>query len=142
MAKRKKIPDLGPLEFRLMEILWEQPGLTAPEVLELYNSRADKPLAYTTVMTLLGRLVDKGMIEANRERQPYRFSPVVKRDQIYKQRVREFVDLFFGGKAIDLMVNLVKSEGLTEESIRRLEEAIDENKSAASEKRRLSRKDR
>jgi predicted transcriptional regulator len=54
-------PRLGPLEARIMQVLWScDPGEYAPirEVLR----RLDDDLAYTTVMTVLSRLHDKGLV--------------------------------------------------------------------------------
>jgi predicted transcriptional regulator len=42
-------------------------------------------------MTLLGRLADKGVLKVSRERQPYRFSTAITREQVLRQRVRDFV---------------------------------------------------
>ena len=61
MAK-KRVPELGPLEFKLLRILWKHLSLTAPQVLAQYNKQAETPLAYTTVMTLLGRMADKQVL--------------------------------------------------------------------------------
>ena len=93
--KKKTVPELGPLEFKLLRILWNHESLTAPQVLEEYNRKAKTPLAYTTIMTLLGRLAEKDVLVVNRERQPYRFSAAVSREQMLRHRVRDFVNNFF-----------------------------------------------
>ena len=125
---RKSIAELGPLEFSLLGILWQSGAATAGEVLEAYNAKARKPLAYTTVITLLSRMADKRVLEVDRARQPFRFSPVVTREQLLRQRVRDFVGTFFGGRTVDLAVRLVEDEPLTEESIRQLEAALRKHK--------------
>src|SRR5256885_1541229 len=129
MSPRKQIPELGPLEFKLVRLLWQHGSLTAPEVLEAYNEQAETPLAYTTVMTLLGRLVDKGALKANRERQPYRFSTAITREQTLRQRISEFVDVFFEGEPVDLALRLVQDTPLSEESVEKLEKVLREHKS-------------
>jgi BlaI family penicillinase repressor len=134
MAK-KTVPELGPLEFKLLRILWKHDSLTAPQVLEEYNREAKTPLAYTTVMTLLGRLADKGALKVNRERQPYRFSAAITREQMLRQRVRDFVNVFFEGQPHDLVMRLVEDTPLSEESIQRLEDVLRERKSKSKSKR-------
>jgi BlaI family penicillinase repressor len=131
---RKTIPELGPLEFKLLRILWKHESLTAPQVLEGHNAQADTPLAYTTVMTLLGRLADKGVLKVNRERQPYRFSAAITREQVLRQRVRDFVNLFFEGEPLDLVVRLVAETPLSEESVEKLEDVLRERKSKSGAK--------
>jgi predicted transcriptional regulator len=132
---RKTVPELGPLEFRLLRILWRHDWLTAPQVLEEYNRQAGTPLAYTTIMTLLGRLAEKGVLKANRERQPYRFAAAVSREQVLRQRVRDFVNIFFEGKPLDLVLRLVEETPLSEESVQKLEDVLRDHKSRSRSKR-------
>ena len=73
MGYGKQVPDLGPVEFQLLQILWRTKSATAGSVLTEYNAGAERPLKYTTVMTLLTRMVEKGVLEADRERQPFFF---------------------------------------------------------------------
>jgi predicted transcriptional regulator len=51
---------LGPLERRVMERLWTSGPQTVGDILDALNSASDRPLAYTTVMTILVRLHEKG----------------------------------------------------------------------------------
>ncbi|HUV14435.1 MAG TPA: BlaI/MecI/CopY family transcriptional regulator [Acidobacteriota bacterium] len=126
---RKQIPELGPLEFKLLRTLWRISPASAKEVQEEYNRRSGKDLKYTTVMTLLTRLAEKDVLKVDRERQPFKFVPAVSREQMLRQRVHEFVDLFFDGQPVDLAVRLVEETDLSEESLRRLEETLERHKS-------------
>lgn len=121
MAKLPTIPELGPLEFKLVRILWDQSPATARGVMEAYNETERRQVKYTTVLTLLTRLVEKGVLLVDRERQPFQFVPKISEEQILKQRTREFVDLFFDGRPVELALRLVESSDLSEESIQRLE---------------------
>jgi BlaI family penicillinase repressor len=129
MTKKTRIPELGPLEFKLLRILWKHRSLTAPQVLESYNGQAKTKLAYTTVMTLLGRLTDKGVLTVSRDRQPYLFSAAVTRDQMLRHRVREFVNVFFEGEPLDLAIRLVEDTPLSDESVDKLQSVLRERKS-------------
>jgi predicted transcriptional regulator len=53
---------LGPLERRVMERLWTGGPQTVGDILHALNSASDRPLAYTTVMTILVRLHEKGYV--------------------------------------------------------------------------------
>ncbi len=129
MVGKNTVPELGPVEFALLRILWKKSPATSGEVLDEYNRRsARKPLAYTTVMTLLTRLVEKGVVRVDRERQPFRFSPRIGRETLLKQRVREFVDVFFDGRAADLALRLVEEGPLPDDAIERLDEILREQK--------------
>lgn len=136
---KKNVPELGPLEYSLLNILWQRKqAATAGEVLEAYNEKAEKPLAYTTVSTLLTRMVEKGVLQAEKGRQPFHFTPLITREQLLRQRIRDFVGTFFGGQSVDLAVRLVEDEPLTEESIRQLETALRKHKSGRTQSRQKS----
>ena len=67
---------LGPLEGELMEILWSaKRPMTVREVLEQANGHRADPLAYTTVMTVLSRLADKGVLARRREGRSFAYQP-------------------------------------------------------------------
>jgi len=134
--KKKRLPELGPLEFKLLRILWKQGPLTAPQVLEEHNRRSNQPLAYTTVMTLLGRLAEKGVLAVNRERQPYRFAPAIGREQILGQRVRDFVNLFFDGDHFDLALKLIQDAPLSDDSVEKLQGVLRERSSKTRSRRK------
>ena len=124
MLSKKRIPELGPLEFRLLRILWKCAPAAARDVLEFYNRKSDRKLKYTTVMTLLPRMTEKGVVEVDGTRRPFQFIAAVSREQMLRQRVQEFVDVFFEGEAVDLAVRLVEDTPLSEDSLRRLEESL------------------
>lgn len=121
-----EIPDLGPLEHQLLRILWKGGSLTAKDVLDQYNASSPRPLAYTTVMTLLTRMVEKGALSVDRGRQPFVFTPRITREQLLSQRVCDFVDQFFDGQAAELAVRLVEQQPLSDETLRRLAALIDQ----------------
>ena len=124
MTSRKDVPELGPLEFSLVRQLWTQGPSTTREVLDDYNGRHQKSLAYTTVMTLLTRLAEKEVLSVDRSRQPFRFSPLISRERLLRQRVKDFVDIFFEGQAVDLALRLVEGSQLSPDSVDRLEEVL------------------
>ena len=132
--KKRSVPELGPLEFKLLRILWRHESLTAPQVLEEYNLQAETPLAYTTIMTLLGRMAEKGVLKVNRERQPYRFSAGVSRERMLRQRVSDFVNNFFDGRPDELVMRLIEEMPPSDDSVRMLEEVLREHKSRKKRK--------
>ncbi|GAA4893329.1 hypothetical protein GCM10023203_54270 [Actinomycetospora straminea] len=70
---------LGELERAVMAQLWAAPGpLTVREV----HDRLDRELAYTTVMTVLGRLAKKGVVRQERDGKAYRYVAASTREQL------------------------------------------------------------
>ena len=98
---------LGPLEADVMEALWRRGNATAREVMnELERNR---PLAFNTVMTILKRLCDKGLI-ARSDKGVAVFSPLLSRLQLLESITRDVSDSLveeFGETAIVQFVDSV-----------------------------------
>lgn len=69
---------LGPLEAEVMTVLWSHKvPMTVREVRTDVNAGREAPLAYTTVMTVLARLAEKGILSRERQGRGYRYEPLV-----------------------------------------------------------------
>lgn len=69
---------LGPLEAEVMAVLWSRgKPMRVREVRADVNAARETPLAYTTVMTVLARLAEKGILSRVREGRGYRYEPLV-----------------------------------------------------------------
>lgn len=67
-------PPLGPLERRVLEHLWRVGPASVGEALEAVRETSGRPLAYTTVLTILVRLHDKGYVSRTREGRGFRYA--------------------------------------------------------------------
>jgi predicted transcriptional regulator len=87
-------PPLHELEAEVMEQVWASgaDAITVREVMELVNARADSPRAYTTYMTIMQRLDEKGLLTRRREGKTDLYSPVHGRDEYADLRARAGVD--------------------------------------------------
>jgi predicted transcriptional regulator len=65
---------LGPLERRVMARLWAAGPQAVGDVLDALNDSSDRRLAYTTVMTILVRLHDKGLVTRQKDGRNYRYT--------------------------------------------------------------------
>ncbi len=77
--------ELGPLEERLLEKLWQCGNGTVRELLD--DSCPD--LAYTTVMTTLDRLFKKNLLSREAEGRAFRYTPRVTREQLHREAAGE-----------------------------------------------------
>lgn len=118
-------PDLTPAEFKLMKVLWTLKRATVAEVRAAHAREDGTELAYTTVMTLLGRLAAKRAVKVDKSRQPYLYRPAFRRESVVRDRLRRFVDTVFDGKAESLVLHLVEGETLSLDELRRIERAIE-----------------
>jgi predicted transcriptional regulator len=89
MASRKKAPPppLHELEAEVMEQVWRREEATVREVLEALN-RGRKQRAYTTIMTIMGRLHQKGLLIRERAGKTDVYSPAMDRDVYLHVRAR------------------------------------------------------
>jgi predicted transcriptional regulator len=69
-----------------MELVWELGETTVRAALSALNARADKPRAYTTVMTTMARLHKKGLLDRRRERRTDVYIPRMSRDEYREAR--------------------------------------------------------
>lgn len=73
----------GELEADIMEVIWRRGDVTVKDVFtELHEGRE---IAYTTVMTVVGRLADKGMLTKTQTANKYVYCPACTRDEMMKQ---------------------------------------------------------
>ena len=74
--------SLGPLEERVMAHLWHVGPAAVGEVLQALNAASKRTLAYTTVLTILVRLGDKGYVTRSREGRLYRYAAAFAEDAL------------------------------------------------------------
>ncbi len=91
-------PALHELETEVMEEVWRHEEISVRELMEFLNRRASKPRAYTTYMTIMSRLDDKGLLGRRREGKADRYFAVFSREEYRELRaqseVRELVSEF------------------------------------------------
>ena len=85
-------PPLHELEAEVMEVVWDRGEASVREVMETLNAGAAKERAYTTYMTIMGRLGAKGMLRRRREGKSDFFAPVYTRRDYAERRARAELD--------------------------------------------------
>jgi predicted transcriptional regulator len=118
---RKKSPVLTDHELRLMEVLWRREEATVADVVK---ALAPPPLTYSTVLTTLRTLEQKGYIAHQEDGRAYRYRPVVKRRQAANSAVRYLLHRFFGNSPGALAVSLLDDTRLSDEDVVRIEKTI------------------
>ena len=106
-ARSSEIPP--PLELECLRILWQLGSGSVRDVREeLLKTR---PLAYTTVMTVMDRLATRGAVERQKKGRAFHYVPRLDREQARHAAVRELVVLFFGGSERELRRYLDRGPG-------------------------------
>ena len=121
---RKVSTTLTEAELRLMNVLWDRGPSTVKDVLDALP--ADPPLAYTTILTTLRILEDKGYLEHEKDGRAFLYKPRVPRDQARQSAVRQILSRFFENSAEQLVLNLLKTEKLSSAEMKSLRKLIKE----------------
>jgi len=124
---RKRSPNLTDAELRLMEVLWAKGSATVSEVVDALPGRP--PLAYSTVLTTLRILENKGYLKHVKEGRAFVYRPLVAREQERQKAVSHLVRRFFDGSPGLLMLNLIEAEKIPPAELARLRKRIAEEES-------------
>jgi predicted transcriptional regulator len=112
-----------PLELLCLSALW---SLGEGDVKSVQRIVAEsRPLAYTTIMTVLDRLVRKGMLARRKVGRRYAYAPQATRDAARRAAVRELLDGYFDGSEEALLHFLQRSAGQPLPAAARAQERID-----------------
>ncbi|HEX7086743.1 MAG TPA: BlaI/MecI/CopY family transcriptional regulator [Vicinamibacterales bacterium] len=121
---RTPSPTLTPQELAIMKIVWRAEKATVRDVYEALRER--RPVAYTTVMTMMRILEEKGYLRRTPGDRAYVYTPARPRQQVVGAMVREFVDRVFDGAPERLLLHLAKDRKLTPKQRRIVERLIEE----------------
>ena len=115
--------ELGRSEWAVMEALWSKGRGTATDLQrDLHDAHG---WAYSTVKTMLDRLVGKGFVKARRVGHVYEYKPRVKRKSVVARAVDDLFDRVLEGSLTPLLDRLVESRRLTTKEIDELREMLD-----------------
>lgn len=121
----KNAPELTPAEFNVMKVLWHLRRATVAEVRAELGRKNDNDLAYTTVMTLLGRLAQKGAVVVDKAREPFVYKAAYRRESVLRDRLRTFLRDVFDGEADALVLRLVEDESISLDELREIEKKLE-----------------
>jgi predicted transcriptional regulator len=122
---RKPSQTLTPQELAIMKVVWRLENATVRQVYEALRER--RAIAYTTVMTMMRVLEEKGYLEKELVDRAHVYRPVRPRQQVMGALVRDFVDRVFDGASDRLLLHLANDNRLTEKQRRIVEKLIEES---------------
>ena len=107
-----------------MKVVWELETATVRDVYEHLRSR--RTIAYTTVLTMMKILEQKGYVKKTRDDRAFVYRATRPRSQVIGGMVREFVDRVFDGASRPMLLHLVNATKLSEKERKALLRAIEE----------------
>jgi predicted transcriptional regulator len=102
LARERELPP--PLEMMCLNALWEIREGNVEEVRRFVSQT--RPLAYTTVLTLLDRLARRGAVSRRKEGRGFRYQATVERDKLRRLALRHFLEYHFEGSEAKLKIFL------------------------------------
>jgi len=121
MPPRKSI-TLTEAELRLMKMLWAR-GESA--VSDLVAAMPEgEALAYTSVLTTIRILEQKGYVRHRQEGRAFVYSPCVEEREASRSEIRHMMQRFFGNSRERLLLSLLGDDEIDPEELKRLKEAI------------------
>ncbi len=118
--------QLGRMQFRIMQVLWDRGRAQAKEITEALNQDGSEPVAHSTVQTLLRQLEAKGAVTHEADGRSFVFSPRLVEDKVKKTAARDLLDRVFGGNVAGLVAHLLKNERLSTAELDELRRVIDQ----------------
>lgn len=114
-------------EFEILKILWDagQP-MRVREVLEILNQYAESPRAYTTVMTLMNIMSDKGLLEREPDGKAFRYRPARPRERTLKNMLADTLSRVFDGSATALVAQLLDNAKPSPDELRKIRKLIED----------------
>jgi len=121
---RTPTATLTPQELAIMKVVWSLETATVRDVYERLRSNRD--IAYTTVLTMMRILEQKGYVKKERVERAFVYRPARPRQQVLGGMVREFIDRVFDGASRPMLLHLVKHTKLSDKERKALLRAIEE----------------
>ncbi len=118
--------QLGRLQFRIMQVLWDRGRMPAREITEVLNET--EPVAHSTVQTLLRQMEAKGAVAHEAEERTFVFFPKLKEEKVNRTAARELLDRVFGGSVGSLVAHLLKNEKISRAELDELHRLIDQQR--------------
>ena len=121
----KKPVELGEGELAVMRVLWDHGPLTVRDVMTRLHERG-KTVAYTTVLTFLTRLEQKGVVASNKNETAYIYRAKVSRESVSATRIRSLLEQLYDGAAAPMVLQLIENERFSAEELAQLRKLIDD----------------
>lgn len=116
-------PRLGKMQLRIMQVLWQHREATARQITE--DLSRTRPIAHSTVQTLLRQMEAKGAVSHDVQERVFVFRPLFQQSEVSESVALDLLNRVFEGSVYGLVAHLFKNESVSQEELTRLRELID-----------------
>lgn len=107
-----------PGELEVMEVLWQESPLKPAEI----EARLPRPIGNAALRSVLRVLLEKGHVKREKRGKAYFYRPTRPARASFRQMARRLADVFCNGSTFDLVAQLIKTEKLSPDEIRKLQD--------------------
>jgi BlaI family penicillinase repressor len=116
------MPKLPTVQLAIMQALWRRSQATVAQVRQ--ELEPDRPLAYTTIATMLTKMERKGLVDHRRDGRTFIYRPLVERDRVRGSMVADLVERLFAGDVTELVSHLLDECDVTPDELSKLKHLI------------------
>lgn len=131
---RPRAEQPTPGELEVLKVLWDlaRPA-TVREVLEVLNAQAEKPRAYTSAMSLLNVMTDKGLLERKPQGRAFVYEPKAAREPTLRSLLGETLRRAYDGSASLLVAHLLDQSSPSAEELDAIRDLLDKYEASPPE---------
>jgi BlaI family penicillinase repressor len=112
------------MQLQIMLVLWQQGQGTARQITEELSR--ERPVAHSTVQTMLRKLEAKGAVTHDLEDRTFIFRPVFQQSEVTETALHDLLTRLFDGSVYGLVTHLLRHESISAEELARLRRLIEE----------------
>jgi predicted transcriptional regulator len=113
-------------ELEALKVLWEQGEATVRDVCDALNAAVEEPLAYTTVLSLLQVMEQKGLVGHRRQGKAYVYLPRIEKEKTFRSLATGFLERVFDGALDEYLVHVLQGRKPSSGELDQLEAMIAE----------------
>ena len=123
---RPRAEQPTPAEFELLKILWDYgSAVTVRQILEAVNRQADPPRAYTSVMSLMNVMTEKGLLRRTPRGRAFAYEPAAPRDQTLRSILGGTLRRAYNGSASLLVAHLLDQSNPSADELDQIRSLLD-----------------
>ncbi len=112
------------LELEILKVLWDESPLPVREVRARLASEADRPLAHSSVITMLNIMHRKGFLRRRKEGKSFLFTPKVKKESVSGGMMGDLLSRVFDGSPSAMMLNLLETADIGADELAEIRKLI------------------
>ena len=136
MTRSNESDDVRPsrLELQMLRVLWGQSPLNVEQMRTRLNAeKGVRKLAYSSVITVLNILVDKGYASREKQGRAFVFAPLIEQKTVSQGFFRDLANRLFDGSSKAMMLELLGEADIDADDVREIQRLINKRKRELSE---------